>query len=167
MFGIILGIGVVSGAVIKMLLKDGRIRAAFFLCRQTLLSYRTSESSVFSIQGGGVRGGSRGAPRGAPGGPRGGPRGGPGGPKTKFIKIYEDPKRPHNSGFWIGMTPRDDRDGRGGVPGVRKMNKKTMSKKSTSLVKISSSEIFTVDIFDCFGDRFLIKYRLLFFLNKS
>jgi hypothetical protein len=89
-----------------MFQKGGRFRAAFFLCRQTLLSYRTSESSVFSIQGvGGVPGG----PRGPPGGPRGG-RGGPGGPKKKIIEIYEDPKRPHNSGFWIGMTPRDDRE---------------------------------------------------------
>jgi hypothetical protein len=84
MFGIILGIGVVSGAVIKMLLKDGRIRAAFFLCRQTLLSYRTSESSVFSIQGEGVRGGPRGAPGGAPGAP-GGSRGGSRGVQNRTL----------------------------------------------------------------------------------
>jgi hypothetical protein len=73
----------------------------------------------FRFRGEGVRGGPRGAPGGPPGGP-GGVGGGPGGPKTEFIKFYEDPKRPHNSGFWIGMTPRDDRDGRrcrGGVPG--------------------------------------------------
>jgi hypothetical protein len=59
----------------KNVVKGDRIRAAFFLCRQTLLSYRTSESSVFSIQGEGVRGGPRGAPggaRGDPGGYRGG-----------------------------------------------------------------------------------------------
>jgi hypothetical protein len=51
--------------------KGGRFRAAFFFRLQTLLSYRTSESSFFSIQGGGVRG--------VPGGPRGVPGGGPGG----------------------------------------------------------------------------------------
>jgi hypothetical protein len=81
-----------------MFQKGGRFRAAFFYRRQTLLSYRTSESSVFSIQGEGVRG-VPGGPPGDPGGSPGGPRGGRGGPKLKIIKIYEDPKRPHNSGF--------------------------------------------------------------------
>jgi hypothetical protein len=71
----------VSGAVDKTVSKDGRIRAAFFYRRQTLLSYRTSESSFFSIQGeggpGGVPGGAPGGGPRAPGGPRGGPGGGP------------------------------------------------------------------------------------------
>jgi hypothetical protein len=71
----------------------------------------------FFDSGGGGPGGSPGGPRGGPGGPGGVPGGVPGGPKPNFIKIYEDPKRPHNSGFWIGMTPRDDRDGRGGSRG--------------------------------------------------
>jgi hypothetical protein len=52
------------------------------------------------------------------GGSPGGVGGSQGGPKLKLIKIYEDPKRPHNSGFWIGMTPRDGRDGRGGCRGA-------------------------------------------------
>jgi hypothetical protein len=77
-----------------MFQKGGRFRAAFFYRRQTLLSYRTSESSVFSIQGGGVRGG----PGGPPGAP-GGVGGVPGVTKKKKTEIYEDPKRPHNSGF--------------------------------------------------------------------
>jgi hypothetical protein len=55
----------------KNVLKSGRFRAAFFFRLQTLLSYRTSESSFFSIQGEGVRGG--------PGGPPGDPGGSPGG----------------------------------------------------------------------------------------
>jgi translation initiation factor IF-2 len=65
-------------------------------------------------------GGSGGSPGGPPGGPRGGrgvPGGVPGGPKQDFIKFYRSPKRPHNSGFWFRMTPRDGRDGRGGGPG--------------------------------------------------
>jgi hypothetical protein len=61
-------------------------------------------------------GGPGGGAGGGGGGPGGGPGGVPGGPKRDFIKIYEDPKRPQNSGFWIRMTPRDDRDGRGGGP---------------------------------------------------
>jgi hypothetical protein len=80
--------------------------------------------------GGGVGGGGGGAARAPP----------QGGPKLKLIKIYEDPKRPHNSGFWIGMTPRDGRDGRGGSPGgsrggsrggpgVQKIDPKDMIKK--------------------------------------
>jgi hypothetical protein len=73
---------------------------------------------VFFFDSGG--GGPGGVPGGSPGGSRGPggvPGGGPGGSKTKKIKIYEDPKRPHNSGFWIRMTPRGGRDGREGVPG--------------------------------------------------
>jgi hypothetical protein len=73
----------VSGAVDKTVSKDGRIRAAFFYRRQTLLSYRTSESSFFSIQG---EGGPGGVPGGAPGGargPGGSPGGSRGGPKLK------------------------------------------------------------------------------------
>jgi hypothetical protein len=130
----------VSGAVDKMVSKGGRIRAAFFYRRQKLLSYRTSESSVFSIQGGGVRGG---------------PRGGPGGPKTKCIKIYEYPKRPHNSGFWIGMTPRDDRDGRGGGPGGQKIDSKDEIKKRPLTCKNFVRRDFFSDGFDrYFGSDF-------------
>jgi hypothetical protein len=91
----------------------------FIVARHYYLTGRPNRL-FFRVRGEGS-GGVPGGPPGGPGGPRGGPRGGPGGPKTKFIKIYEDPNRPHNSGVWIGMTPRDGREGRvgvaGGVPG--------------------------------------------------
>jgi hypothetical protein len=87
----------------------------FIVARHYYLTGRPNRL-FFRFRGEGVRGGPGGVPGGVPG-PRGVPGGVPGGSKTKKIKIYEDPKRPHNSGFWIGMTPRGGRDGREGVPG--------------------------------------------------
>jgi hypothetical protein len=116
----------------------------FYVARHYYLTGRPNRL-FFRFRGRGS-GGVPGGPPGGPGGAPGGPGGVPGGPKLRFIKFYEDPKRPHNSGFWIRMTRRDDRDGRGGgpggVPGVQKIKKKTRSKKSTSLVKISSRRDF-------------------------
>jgi hypothetical protein len=141
------GIGVV-GWCHKNVSKGGRFRAAFFLCRQTLLSYRTSESSFFSIQGEGVRG--------VPGGPRGAPGGSPGGRGVPGEAVWRrgpprDPGGPPRGA--PGGSPGGSPGGvPGGVPGVRNRSKILRVEKHHRLVKISSGEILWMMVLTEFYD---------------
>jgi hypothetical protein len=99
---------------------SGRGPLSFFFPPDLTTRMRSPAFMGVCPGGGGGAGRPGGAPPGGPRGPGGVPGGVPGGPTPNWIKSYADPTRPHNSGFWIGMTPRDDRDGRGGSRGGQK-----------------------------------------------